>query len=123
ELSRSVNQSNSNSNSPVTGPTSPTGPIRPIGLMPTSSSVGGVAATAFVTAAFERVLARPPSRAELAECLAFLEDQARRLAAPAPGAATAAPKDTSRPAGDPALRARENLVLVLFNHNDFVTIR
>jgi hypothetical protein len=121
ELSRSVNQSNSNS--PIAGPTSPTGPIRPIGLMRSSSSMGGVPYTAFVTAAFERVLARPPSRAELAECLAFLDEQARRLAAPAPGAATADPKDTSRPAADPALRARENLVLVLFNHNDFVTIR
>ena len=27
------------------------------------------------------------------------------------------------PADDPALRAREDLVHVLFNHNDFVTIR
>ena len=25
--------------------------------------------------------------------------------------------------GDPARRARENLVLVLMNHNDFVTVR
>jgi hypothetical protein len=27
------------------------------------------------------------------------------------------------PAADPARRARENLIQVLFNHNDFVTIR
>jgi hypothetical protein len=27
------------------------------------------------------------------------------------------------PSADPAQRARENLVQVLFNHNDFVTIR
>jgi hypothetical protein len=27
------------------------------------------------------------------------------------------------PSDDPALRARENLVHVLMNHNDFVTVR
>ena len=30
---------------------------------------------------------------------------------------------TVPPSADPVLRARENLVHVLFNHNDFVTIR
>ena len=33
------------------------------------------------------------------------------------------PASADVPASDPALRARENLVHVLFNHNDFVTIR
>ena len=27
------------------------------------------------------------------------------------------------PSGDSGIRARENLIMVLFNHNDFVTIR
>ncbi len=52
---------------------------------------------AFVRGAFDRVLARIPTPEELAACLAFLK-------------------------GDSS-RSRENLVLVLFNHNDFVTIR
>ena len=53
---------------------------------------------AFVTSAFQRVLARLPTVEELKTCRAFLDT------------------------GDPT-RARENLILVLFNHNDFVTIR
>ncbi len=52
----------------------------------------------FITAAFERVLARPPTDAERAECLRYL-----------------------RP--DSGLRRRESLVHVLLNHHDFVTIR
>jgi hypothetical protein len=79
---------------------------------------------AFVTTAFERVLGRDPSRQEEAECVGYLTDQARRLAdrtrlTPfAPGPNPALP-----PATDPAQRARESLVHVLLNHNDFVTIR
>ena len=33
------------------------------------------------------------------------------------------PDDMTRPSAEPALRARENLVHVLMNHHDFVTIR
>jgi hypothetical protein len=54
---------------------------------------------AFIVAGFERILARPPTPEEASACRAFLAD-----------------------AKDPA-RGRENLVIVLFNHNDFVTIR
>jgi hypothetical protein len=78
----------------------------------------------FVIAAFEQVLCRRPAPAELAACSRFLDDQAERFANPGrltpfPGAAPA----TVRPAADPLLRAREHLVHVLLNHNDFVTIR
>ncbi|MFO0953279.1 MAG: PSD1 and planctomycete cytochrome C domain-containing protein [Isosphaeraceae bacterium] len=52
----------------------------------------------FVSAAFVRLLGREPDQAERSECLAYL----------------------ARTPGD---RARESLVHVLFNHNDFVTIR
>jgi hypothetical protein len=52
----------------------------------------------FVEAAFLTILGRKPSSAEQAECASFLHDAA-------PGA------------------GREGLVHVLFNHNDFVTIR
>jgi Protein of unknown function (DUF1553)/Protein of unknown function (DUF1549) len=77
---------------------------------------------AFITAAFERVLSRPPTADEKAECGAFLAEQTRRHAE------TKAPPvpldaDGKAPASDPALRARENLMQVLFNHNDFVTVR
>jgi hypothetical protein len=54
---------------------------------------------AFVRAAFERVLGRPPHADEAAASAAFL---ARQRALPA---------------------ARANLVLALFNHTDFVTVR
>jgi hypothetical protein len=55
---------------------------------------------AFVRAAFLRVLARPATQSEVVECRAFLvgNDQG-------------------------AARARQDLVTVLFNHNDFVTVR
>ena len=78
----------------------------------------------FITAAFEQVLSRPPSAAERAECEAFLSEQARRFADPTAltqfttGAASAVPASA-----DPQQRARENLVHVLLNHNDFLTVR
>jgi hypothetical protein len=79
---------------------------------------------AFAAAAFERILGRPPSDDERAACLDFLAEQTRRLAEPAKltafteGAACSVPPST-----EPAARAREDLVHVLINHNDFVTIR
>jgi hypothetical protein len=60
----------------------------------------------FIAAAFEIVLGRRPSDSESAECLAFLQQP------------IAAASST-----EPRLRARESLVHVLLNHNDFVTIR
>ena len=57
----------------------------------------------------------------MAECVAFLKEQAARFAA-AKGTAAADP-DGSRPSPDPAVRAAENLVHVLMNHHEFVTIR
>jgi hypothetical protein len=75
----------------------------------------------FITAAFEQVLGRMPTAAERELSAAFLARQVRLFeenglkAGPAPA--------PDAPATDPILRARENLVHVLFNHNDFVTIR
>ena len=60
---------------------------------------------AFITAAFEQILTRPPTRAELAECEAFLKQQS-----------TVVPKDGEA-------RARESLVRALLNQNDFLTVR
>jgi hypothetical protein len=80
--------------------------------------------TSFVERAFLAVLSREPTDKELATCSEFLSHQTARLAetdklSPI-GGTTEAP---TPPASDPAQRARENLVHVLMNHNDFVTIR
>jgi len=78
----------------------------------------------FVTYAFDAVLNRPPTAAEGAESLKFLREQEDlfrdpdKLTAVHTGAA-----GETRPESDPHLRAREDLVHVLLNHTDFVTIR
>jgi hypothetical protein len=56
----------------------------------------------FVAQAFRRILAREPRPDELRLCTTFLNEQGKQF---------------------PPGRARENLIAVLFNHNDFVTIR
>lgn len=80
---------------------------------------------AFVTAAFEQVLSRPPTAEETSTAQAFLERQTLTLSAAQErlGQTAATSTDASKPAANPILRARENLVHVLLNHNDFVTIR
>lgn len=82
------------------------------------------ARAAFITAAWESILCRQPTPQELAACHDFLR---RNIAAmhgssqptfPASGQTA-----TEAAAGSPHQRARENLVHVLYSHNDFVTIR
>ena len=81
-------------------------------------------APAFIDAAFETVLGRPASAGERNESERFLAQQAELFRDPAKltafrgGAASEVP-----PATDPAVRAREDLVHVLFSHNEFVVIR
>ena len=78
----------------------------------------------FVESAFLRILCRPPTDDELKTCLSFLVEQTAALAEPKSLTAfSAGPAATIAPSADAAQRARENLVHVLFNHNDFVTIR
>lgn len=62
---------------------------------------------AFVEAAFETVLCRQATQEELTLCLEFLDRQAAVY-----------PEGAGR-----RERARESLIRVLFNHNDFVTVR
>jgi hypothetical protein len=87
----------------------------------------------FVREAFLRVLAREPNRRERNECVTFLGEQAKWLAdnaaktdsssePPAKKAGKNEAAKTVKPS-EPPQRAREDLVLVLLNHNDFVTIR
>jgi len=77
----------------------------------------------FIQSAYRQLLNRDPRAEELELCLEFLQQQVVLLADPdeesfaGDGQATVAPSD------DPALRARENLLHVLYNHSDFITIR
>jgi hypothetical protein len=74
----------------------------------------------FIAEAFLAVLGRPAGPDECAHCEQFLADQARRLTGAFPKGKSS---DPATPAADPNSRARENLVHVLMNHSDFVTIR
>jgi hypothetical protein len=80
--------------------------------------------SAFVAASFERILCRDPTAEEQSMCLEFLDEQSQRLADPAALTAfTAGAESHVKPSDDPRQRARENLVHVLLNHNDFLTVR
>src|SRR5262249_15043633 len=79
---------------------------------------------AFVAAAFERVLGRLPTIDETTACDNYLlsaTEQFADLSRLAPF--SSGPAAAVAPSTNAAQRARENLVHVLFNHNDFVTIR
>lgn len=73
----------------------------------------GTDPSAFANAAFERVLSRSATKAELMECVDFLSR----------GSADTDPSNASWQASDSAARLRESLVHVLMNHHEFVTIR
>jgi Protein of unknown function (DUF1553)/Protein of unknown function (DUF1549) len=80
--------------------------------------------TKFVRQAFLQILARPPNKEELQLCRAFLEKKSERSPLKANESTTAvANKPADNASARPDVRARENLVLILFNHNDFLTIR
>lgn len=64
---------------------------------------------AFITAAFETILCRPPTDEELTACREYLESQPLNNSAAGETAA--------------GLHTRTGLVHVLLNHNDFVTVR
>jgi hypothetical protein len=75
----------------------------------------------FVEKAFEAVLGRPPSPEELDLSQKFVDQEQERFRDPEKpawqqGAGSAETKS-------PVLRAREDLVHALLNHNDFVTVR
>jgi hypothetical protein len=73
----------------------------------------------FVEAIFEHILSRPATDEELTTCVQFLTDCASR---PTTVEVAAKPEDLSKPSADPATRAREQLVHVLMNHHEFVSI-
>ena len=90
--------------------------------MASTGNDGQLNEQSFILSAFETILARPPVAAEIAACEAFLTDT---VATADSGDVYTAGPETARvpPSTDPRQRARENLLLVLFSHNDFVTIR
>jgi hypothetical protein len=93
-------------------------------LLARSLSQQASAPEAFVAAAFEQVLCRPPSAVEQQECQRFLVQETALLTdSKKLSAFTCGPASQVPPSTDPALRARESLVHVLMNHTDFVTIR
>jgi len=80
--------------------------------------------SAFIKSGFEHVLNRAPTAEEESLCREFLTQQAALVANPkglTPFEGGVAPAVAA--SADPALRARESLILVLMNHHDFVTIR
>ncbi|NQV26780.1 MAG: DUF1553 domain-containing protein, partial [Rhodopirellula sp.] len=77
----------------------------------------------FIAAAFERVLSRQPSTSEMELCLQFLERQARLLESSKLTAFGGASVAKLPPSSNHELRAKENLIHILYCHNDFVTIR
>jgi hypothetical protein len=76
----------------------------------------------FVDAAFEHLLTRLPNEQERQAALDLLWRQVEVYRAAAPQNA-AEPTDASRPATNPALRAKESLIHVLYSHHEFMTIR
>ena len=78
----------------------------------------------FIAAAFERVLGREPNPDERAACAEYLVEQAKLLSEPTKLSKFGeGPEAAVPPAAEPRRRARETLVHVLMNHNDFVTVR
>lgn len=77
----------------------------------------------FTQAVFVHLLSRQPSEIELDRCAKFLGQQTELLRTGGLTYDPSAPESKAKPAEDPKRRAREGLVHVLFNHNDFVTIR
>jgi len=73
------------------------------------SKLAGGDDSRFIDQAFLQILSRKPTADERKLCSDYLHR-------PAPGVSTIALTNTPQ-------RSRENLILILFNHNDFVTVR
>ena len=81
-------------------------------------------ATKFIRTAFEQILCRAPTTREESECQAFLKEITQEFKDQKTLTRFEGPVQTSvAPSETPHQRAREGLILVLLNHNDFVTVR
>jgi hypothetical protein len=86
-------------------------------LWAASGDVEETREAAFLTAAWEQILTRPPSPRERSIARGFLARQAALLER---STGTAAGENGR--AGDPRARARRDLVHALFSHNDFIMV-
>src|SRR5262249_1932970 len=78
----------------------------------------------FVRLGFEEVLGRLPRPQEQDQCERFLREQLALLTDRTKlSAFSSGPASSIPPSTEPAMRAREDLIHVLMNHNEFVTIR
>ena len=77
----------------------------------------------FIKAGFETVLNRAPTQEELKLCEQFLNDHQTILTTDKSDKFPNKSGAIQAPATDAQARARENLIHVLFLHNDFVTVR
>jgi hypothetical protein len=78
----------------------------------------------FIQRGFNQILGRSPSERELAVCQKFISQQTEKLSNPdVLTKFDSGAKVDIAAAVDPQIRACENLVLVLLNHNEFITIR
>jgi mono/diheme cytochrome c family protein len=82
-----------------------------------------VAQRRFVDAAFKQVISRQPTTQELEFCVSFLNLQTELLTSPKLSAFEGPAVAKVAPSSNKELRAKENLIHVLYCHNDFVTIR
>jgi hypothetical protein len=77
----------------------------------------------FIDAAFEQVLTRSPRSNEIARCVLFLQPAPDTASKTASGKFPSGGSSKTAPATDLVLRRRQELIHVLFLHNDFVTVR
>lgn len=78
---------------------------------------------AFIASAFEHLLSRLPTNDEALSSREFLQKQRELYAKVDPKELKAPAGSVSAPSVDPVIRARESLIRVLYNHNDFITAR
>lgn len=71
----------------------------------------------FIAEAFRRILGRKATREEIEVCRSFLKEQSAKATVEVASA------EKNFAPGAVSEKARQSLLLVLFNHNDFVTIR
>ena len=80
---------------------------------------------AFIEAAFEQILSRPPTEIDRHICREFLQSRETvyRTAEATRRATSGDTPNANAPSTNPRLHARENLIHSLFNHHDFVTVK
>ena len=89
------------------------------------SGVPPNSAAEFVVNTFDKLLGRAPTDEERNESETYIREQTALYAdaGDLKRFETGEKNEKVPPSSDPQLRARESFVHVMFNHNDFVTIR